>query len=378
MQVVQGSSRMKYFATTDRLNVPRIDFRNADGTLSSCGRFLPEIQRTNVTLQSEIITASTGTSVTLDTTTAPNGLNTADKLVEDTSTGIHTTTFSGSLGGTVDSSVYSVSIFAKSAGRTRINFFDNSQSASGITNFDLANGVVISGTGKIENYGNGWYRCTIFPAKSTSTSANCQIRLIDTGTNTSYTGNGTSGVFFWGKQIEAGTFQTTYIPTTTASVTRLDDAANKTVVSSLIGQTEGTLFAEINVSKLVGSVSRYIFHISDGTANNRIYFAFSGASANVLRGRIFSGGVLQCSIDTATITATGTYKLALAYKLNDIAFYVNGVQVGTDTSATIPTCSRIDVGSNRASALQFSDGIAQAVLFKTRLSNATLAQITTL
>ena len=106
--------------------------------------------------------------------------------------------------------------------------------------------------------------------------------------------------------------------------------------------------------------------------------AFSGASSNVLRGRIFNGGTLQCSIDTSTITTTGTYKLALAYKNNDIVFYVNGVQIGVDTSATIPTCSRVDIGQNYAGASQLSDNVLLSTLFKTRLTNGELATLTTL
>lgn len=138
------------------------------------------------------------------------------------------------------------------------------------------------------------------------------------------------------------------------------------------------MYAEVKVSKLIGTASRYIFHISDGTANNRIYMAFSGSSSNVLRGRIFNGGTLQCSIDTSTLTNTGTYKIALAYKNNDIVFYVNGVQIGTDTSATIPTCSRVDLGQNYANASQFGDSINNANIWKTRLTNTELATLTTI
>ena len=68
----------------------------------------------------------------------------------------------------------------------------------------------------------------------------------------------------------------------------------------------------------------------------------------------------------------------LAYKNNDIVFYINGVQIGVDTSATIPTCSRVDIGQNYAGASQLGDGILNANIFKTRLLNTELAQLTTL
>jgi hypothetical protein len=70
--------------------------------------------------------------------------------------------------------------------------------------------------------------------------------------------------------------------------------------------------------------------------------------------------------------------MALAYKNNDIVFYVNGVQIGTDTSATIPTCNRVDLGQNYAGASQLEDSINNAIIFKTRLTNTELATLTTI
>jgi hypothetical protein len=212
----------------------------------------------------------------------------------------------------------------------------------------------------------------------TTATVTSGVDVVQLGNRGTITNANSVSVDLWGAQLEQGTYATSYIPTTSASVTRNADVTSKTGVSSLIGQTEGTIYAEIKVSKLLGAVSRYIFHLSDGTANNRIYMAFSGASSNILRGRIFSGGTLQCTIDSSTITSNGTYKLALAYKNNDIAFYINGVQIGVNTSATIPTGSRVDVGNNYAGASQFSDGISAASIRGTRLTNTQLAALTTL
>jgi hypothetical protein len=194
----------------------------------------------------------------------------------------------------------------------------------------------------------------------------------------SFGGDFSVDVILWGAQLEEGAYATSYIPTVASTVTRNADVISKTGVSDLIGQTEGTIYAEIKVNKLIGTAARYIFHLSDGTVNNRIYMAFSGSSSNVLRARIFNGGALQCSIDTSALTNTGTYKLALAYKNNDIVFYVNGVQIGVDTSATIPTCSRVDLGQNYAGASLLGDGINNANIWKERLTNTELATLTTL
>ena len=368
-----GDIATDYFPTTTRLNVPRIDYRNADGSLSTVGRLLLEPQRTNVALQSETITAATGTTVTLDTTTAPTGLNTADKLVEDTSTGLHFTSFGGVLGGTADSSIYCVSIFAKAAGRTRFVLFDNAQVAAGATNFDLSNGTVISGTGRIENYGNGWYRCTIFPAKSTSTTANVQIRMIDAGTNTSYTGDGTSGLFLWGKQIEpSATYQTTYIPTTTAAVTRNADTASRTGVESWIGQTEGTVFVDVNYQAVTG-LSMFV-SIRPNSANKieiyrdgtTIFGDIFGNSVNVLLSRVSN--------------PAGRYKIALAYKSGQTALYINGTSAGTSATAFSFATSMADLSINLRSGPTFIEQAFynQVMLFPNRLTDSQLQSLTTL
>jgi hypothetical protein len=176
-------------------------------------------------------------------------------------------------------------------------------------------------------------------------------------------------------QMELGAYATTFIPTTTAAVTRVADAASKTGVSSLIGQTEGTLFAEVDTGLTAGSFLKRILHISDGTALNTIFIAKT--SSDAFFGTIANGNVTQATFQTAT-NQSGIFKIALGYALNNVVMFVNGVQVGTtDTSATIPATSVIDLGS-RFGTLEFNDRIAQAALFPTRLTNAQLAEITTL
>jgi hypothetical protein len=165
--------------------------------------------------------------------------------VEDTSTGTHITTQSISLGGSVDNSAYVISVFAKASERTRFQLFDNAQASSGITSFDLSNGTVVSGTGTITAVGNGWYRCSVFPLKSTSITSTLTIRLISTGSTTNYTGDGTSGIFVFGAQLEVGAFPTSYIPTTTTALTRAADVASVNTLSPWYNQTEGSVYVEL-------------------------------------------------------------------------------------------------------------------------------------
>ena len=319
MQLVNGAFIKPYQPTTDRLNYPRITYQNGRGAL------LSEPQRTNVTTNSQIISAFTGTTVSLDSGISPDGTQNADKLIEDTSTGIHITIFGGSLGGSVDSSTFCVSIFAKAAERTRFIIFDNGQAAGAAVNyFDLGNGTKISGNGTIENYGNGWYRCIIFPSKTDSTTANIQIRLINTGTNDSYTGDGSSGIFFWGKQIEAGTYPTSYIPTTSATVTRPADSTNNTNttnVASVVGQTEGVLYSDL-FFEANGAERNYMYLNTNNSYNNGFLYLI-GTATNRLAVDIYNfPNTQQFSSQSPTLT-TGRYKAAIAYKQNDFDFYLN-------------------------------------------------------
>ena len=69
--------------------------------------------------------------------------------------------------------------------------------------------------------------------------------------------------------------------------------------------------------------------------------------------------------------------MAVSYKQNDIVFYINGIQIGTDSTATIPALSVFDFAAG-AGSFKATGNVKQALLFKTRLSNAQLAELTTL
>jgi hypothetical protein len=347
-------------------NVPRLDYTN-----STCPSILVEPQRTNLALYSEDFTNATwllfsnGTGVnpivTGNTTTSPSGVQNADTIVLNSGAGATPSDQSSIYQPfiTTNGNVYTFSFYAKGViGGEQIMV--RQAGAASYTKLTLT---------------NQWQRYEVTETAILTGISFLEI-IIRRGLNEPMNASATFAIY--GAQLEAGSYATSYIPTTSASVTRNADAISKTGISDLIGQTEGTLYTEFKVNKLIGTASRYIFHVSDGTANNRIYMAFSGSSSNVLRGRIFNGGTLQCTIDTSALTNTGTYKLALAYKNNDIVFYVNGVQIGVDTSATIPTCSRVDLGQNYAGASQLGDGINNANIWKTRLTNTELETLTTI
>jgi len=173
-------------------------------------------------------------------------------------------------------------------------------------------------------------------------------------------------------QMELGAYATTFIPTTTAAVTRLQDTASKTGVSSLIGQTEGTFYTEIQISQ--ASV-RAIFSLDIGTTTN--YIAATTNATNQVRLQVAQAGSATTLI-TSTALTIGSHKLAFSYKSGDYALYIDGVQAGVSASTNFPigTLSQIILASSGYG--QLNDGYAQAALFPTRLTNAQLAQLTTL
>jgi hypothetical protein len=153
-----------------------------------------------------------------------------------------------------------------------------------------------------------------------------------------------------------------------ASVTRVADAASKTGISSLIGQTEGTLFAEFTTSGLPAT-DQYFFNLSDGTTTNIIYLGFY---STIFVARVIDAGSLGCNINVGLAENT-TYKIAFAYKANDCKLYINGVDSGTDTSVIIPAVSQFGMNEINLTAAY---KVNQALLFKTRLTNSQLAELT--
>ena len=357
-------------------NLPRIDY-----TGGGCGKLLLEPQRTNLVTFSESFDNAAWTksnaSVTANQTTSPSGYDDADLIDALTGTGQH---FISAASITYTNAVpYTFSVFAKKGNTSLIQLFG----ASGVFgsnvwatyNFDTLEVTAGSqSTASMVDYGSGWYRL-ILTGTVTSVATVASFYAAFTNDKSvrlpSFTAANQT-FYLWGAQTEQASYATSYIPTLAASVTRGADACSKTGISSLIGQTEGTIFAEANIRANKDSVRA--LQASDGTTNNRIQLAFIN---NNFSPAIVTGGVIQAAA-TVPFTA-GNNKFAIAYANNDVVAYLNGVQVLVDNLATIPACSLLDVGQSlSANSNTLGDSIAQALLFKTRLSNSELAQLTTI
>jgi hypothetical protein len=283
-QLVEGSSVLTYQKTVDGKDIPRIDY-----TGGGCPSILLEPQRTNIVLRSQEFDNASFvknlSSVSANNTTAPDGTLTADTWTGDGSFGAH------ALAQTVSATsgvAYTQSVFAKKGTNNFLQILGTGAiyGSNSWANFDLDNGVVglsgASATATITDFGNGWYRCTMTAtAISTVSSAGLLLWLINSATSARAESNSLeTSVHLWGAQVEAGAYPTSYIPTTTATVTRNADAISKTGISDLIGQTEGVLFIETAAlnNDLTGNRS---ISISDGSSDNRIGINYNSTSNNI-------------------------------------------------------------------------------------------------
>ena len=369
-----GSTAKPYFPTTDRLNVPRLTYQNGGG---GCPSLLLEKQSTNLITYSEDLAQASWLvaqlTVTSNATTSPDGTQNADKIAIN----------NGLVGGyiyqsqsTTSSTIYTGSFFVKSAGIGFTKFWSSVSGSYCNAIINLSTGVITNGASPFPtiptatNFGNGWWRVSY-----TETSGGGSVPIYVDGGSTSnggdITGNGTDGVYLWGAQLEASSYPTSYIPTTSSSATRVADACSKTGISSLIGQSEGTFFVEFIFNSKQGMAIQIANSSSYADA---IYLERNGDTSMVLN--CYYGGVQQVGIQTNDLVDGQSYKVAVAYKSNDFAFYKNGLLVGSDSSANLPTSLNDLYVGGYGGASGYEMTIKQVALFKTRLTNAELAQLT--
>lgn len=372
-----------YFPTQTRLNIPRLDY-----SLGSCPSILVEPQRTNLALWSEQFDnaawSKNAVSVTANATTSPSGVLTADRMTANGTSNIHQINLNGFA--TLTAGVtYTTSIYAKADTNNFIQITGTGlvYSSTTFANFDLANGVVgavgAGVTSSITNLGNGWYRCSMTATAILTSIGNSFLVTIISNANSvrGEVNTLSTSVFLWGAQLEAGAYATSYIPTTSASVTRNQDYIVKSGISSLIGSTQGTLFAEI--SSLSNTVTSNSITISDGTYDNRASIIYS-TGTNIIRVFVRVGGVLQFDANSTAFNITNFNKIAFAYKNNDFVFYINGQLIASSASALAFSANALNTfGFNEIGTTGVLNGrVKAAALWKTRLSNAELATLTTL
>jgi hypothetical protein len=346
--------------------VPRLnyDFGNPKNP-----HLLLESQSTNLSTNSEAFDSWTNgsTYVTANQAVSPDGNTTADQLAKTSAFQQIQNTAT-----VVSGSDYSFSVFVKENTLDRITLRLASGSNDVRKCLDLGDLSVVDAGGnatgfvetKVEKYSNGWYKYTVV-ATTNDTLLYMNI----------YAGKGdvveSGNIYIWGAQLEKGNYPTSYIPTVGSTVTRSQDTCTGGGSSSIFNDSEGTLFLEI--SRPINDSTTRSVSISDGSSSDRVIIQYI---SGFILGIVASGTTTVATLLFST-TSTSLNKIALRYKKNDFAMYVNGTQAGTDTNGNAPVgLSSFDFNDGTGSQ-KYEGQCAQAMYFDTALTNAELTTLTT-
>jgi hypothetical protein len=356
-------------------NLPRFDYKPT--TLAPNGLLIEEA-RTNIALQSQAIeTASwvkTNATVSADAIISPDGTLNADKLVENTANGTHDARSNQ----TTTAAVHTFSVYLKAAERNFVMLLHGQTSTAQV--FNLNTGVTDGNAGfsapvssGVVNAGNGWYRVFI-TVNATAAVNSFRVYMMTDNVTYTYTGDGASGIFFGGAQIEAGAFATSYIPTTTTTLTRNADVVSMTGTnfSDWFNQSEGAFVTEADT---VNPFSRWFYTVNDGSSTNYIGSDFN-SSANV-RFRVVNTGASQASVTSvAAVSANTIIKHAAAYATNSFNQALNGVLNTTDTTGSFVAMSQLQFSAANANP-NLNGHIRSFRYYPQRLTNAELQAFST-
>jgi hypothetical protein len=354
-QLEQRSSVTAYNATTTSaitnyipqlltapINAPRFDFNPTTG--ESLGLLL-EQSSTNLLTYSQDFTNGVWTkgnaTITASANIAPDGTQTAQQLVENTSNTSHTIQYSAS----ITPQTYSFSIYIKSAGRTFAQIQSIANTANTYATINLTTGVVgtVSGSGTVTatSVGNGWWRCTVTNTSAITGTGLLNIYTALNSTTSTYTGDGYSGIYIWGAQLEALAFPTSYIATTSAQVTRAIDypIMTGTNFNSWYNISQGTVLVLYDFIFPTSIANAGIFSLNNGSSSTRMDLR-SNAANNT------SNGTALNSATTSGQTFNNTLnKASLSYIVTTSNGVINGGSVSSYSLATMPQVTQLQLGN---------------------------------
>lgn len=390
-QVEQRSAVSAYTATTTQAitnyipvlqtaasGIARFDHNPTTG--ESLGLLIEE-SRTNLLLfsyefeNSSWSSLAVGATVTPNTVIAPDGTLTADKLIINSGA----TTNYLRQGITVAAVTYTMSVFAKAGefntvGIQLTNLW--SPTVNGI--FNLATGVATTSdncTTSITSVGNGWYRCSVISSVIPTAGATGRTFILaGNNGNLGVSGNGFSGIYIWGAQIEAGSFSTSYIPTLNSQVTRAADAASMTGTnfSTWYNSGEGTMYAEAIAPSTTTNTSVGIVELSNSASAASNYIAIYRQSAT------WRFRTNLANLNLNPFPTDGSFnKMAFGYSATSYPISVNNTAVQTNTTTgLISGVNQLLIGFASITASPLSGTIKKLAYYPIRLSNTNLQALT--
>jgi hypothetical protein len=378
-QIEETSTATDYYPTTDRLNIPRLDYTNG-----SCPSILVEPQRTNIFPKSQTTSTWVFTNIsrTANNGISPDGTQNAD-LLAATSSGAVTFNSDSSTSSVVIGQPFIFSFFIKLnapfTSNIGLNIITVRLRGTDLwtprptININIETGEVTNFTGASnilsQNYGNGWYRIS-FGATATGTGTT------SLQTNTGLTMDGGS-FFIWGFQFEQGSNATSYIPTVASAVTRNADVISKTGISDLINSEEGCFYVE--ASSFINGGNFRQFSLSNGTDNSRLTMGWSSVTSRLLA-RLDIGGTNIVNSDIFSFNQTSNNKVLFKWGGGNFKVFINGVESLNLTSLTMPTANLFTkLGFDRGSSAGFFEGnVKEVIVFPVQLTDQECINLTTL
>ena len=365
---------------------PRFDF---DPVTGECLGLLIEEIRTNFALRSQEFNLSpnvaVNASISPNAAIAPDGTLTADKLVEDNISSSFKRVLQG---GFTVSGDYTVSFFVKEAGRYR-GYIQLLNTTNASVSFNLQNGTasgIIPSRTKIEPYPNGWYRVSTSNTFNSGETPTVYIVMLNDTGNPTYIGDGSSGLYIWGLQVEAGAFPTSYIPTEGSTKTRTHDRAYYENVdqTNWFNKTEGTVVFEhtdvpYNAATPAGYPAIGFGRTSDGGSQPSIQYFITknNASAQYLVRTQSAGDSANINTTPYSTGNTGG-KVGFVYKENDYVLSKDGEIEGIDSLGAVPDAYMLIFGMNVITnpTNNMNAHIKNLQYYPTRLTNSQLVSLT--
>ena len=352
-------------------NQARLNYDFIDGVVQPDPHLLLEPTRTNLLPYSQDFTnwGDTGVTVTSNAAIAPDGTQTADKLVSTTNNWRRNKAFTS-----VDGFTYTFSVFVKldTSTTTTTTQIEIYKGATGFAvDFDLQN-QTISGSGFsdsfIEKYPNGWFRI------GGTYQANGTTNIVYVYPSSGFGIVGT--MFFWGAQAEVGFQKTSYIPTAGSAVTRTEDFCNiPSGLGNVLNTSEGTLFVDVEVPRVPTTSDFERIVLSDqNSGTDRLIFDDFGGNWRVLL--LSTAGNVNKII--VSVTANQRIKVAIAYSSTGLRISYDGNTATTTSGSYTPTTTLESFKfSNKDGGNKWQGKIYQAMYFNTALTDSELQTLTT-
>ncbi len=364
---------------TVAIDTPRLDYPLIDGVVQSEPALLLEPAATNFLQYSEDYTqtewsrANINTPVLQTSVIAPDG-STNVYLITNSATS-NPIIFDNEIGSSTNDSTFSV--FVKYYNNKYFKLRIDAPTKNVL--FNIQDGYIVdentSVNGKIEDYGNGWYRCSITHTALT-TAGNAVISINDSGSISNNILQTTGlGCYIFGAQYEVNAYPTSYIKTTGSSVTRAAETANGAGTSDDFNDSEGVLFAEI--SALHNDLTNRVISISNSTStSNRVMLLYQ-IDSNKIRGQFSVSGQTRRIIDYDKSDTTITAKTAIKYDSTNIKLYVNGFEIReVATGFTIADGTLTELAFDNVGTGHFYGRTKEVGVFKTALTDSELEALT--